>query len=845
MSSDDIEPAEPTWRGPRRWPFGLLGLAVLLVITLAWAGTYANAVWFNSIGYGDVYGTLVLTKAGLFGTTALLVAVTMAGSILIASRRRPAVLSGGAWVERYRAYAEPVRLWIWICLTVIAAVALATAEIGRWRDVLLWWRGGSFGTRDPWFHHDLGFYVFTLPWLHDVVDLGLTLGLLALATSVAAHYFYGGITISPAPTWTRSAQRQITVVAATTLVFKAASYWLARYDAVHAGGPYATGLAYVDQHAAVPGREILTCASLICAGLLAWQWRRPRWRVPAVAVVLLFFSSVTLTLIWPAILQSAVVRANPIAHEQGNLTASIAATRAAYGLDALTVAPMTGRASALGSVPILDPAQVGAEIGADGAVAVSNPELDRYPVGGTSRPVLSALAERGGVGSLVAAYADARDRKGTPRLLTSWAQDEVTHDLAASIAGPLVLGPNVTGGVFREGSVPGVELTSLNRIAYALANGNLDLLGKHGTLAMRLDPLQRASRIAPWLQLDRHPYLAVADGRALWVIDGYTVTGDYPGSAVDSWAGMTGDGSPGSSSPYDSVNYVRDAVKITVDAQSGAVRLYEWDTDPILRAWEGIFPGLVHARAEIPPALLPHLRYPTDLFAAQRFQAQTYATATPESLLAFQQTVIPTVGDGSALAAPQRAYVGGVWSIESPMAAGNGRDLAAVLVANSDATSPDYGQLTWLTTAKTVAGPATVNAIMRADPHVRTLIAALPTSSTARWGPLVLAPTGSGPVWAAPLYAVSTDATKVPALVGMVVSVGGSIGVAPTVPQAMALAAANGVNRAPTAAALIREAEALLARSHDDTLSPADRDALIQQAEAKLNAAAAVLAATK
>ncbi|BBH16451.1 UPF0182 protein [Nocardioides baekrokdamisoli] len=845
MSSDDIEPEQPTWRRTRRWPVVALGFAILLVFALAWAGTYANAAWYDSVGYGDVYSTLAVTKAGLFGCTAVLVALAMGGSILLASRHRPAEMAGGSWVERYRAYAEPVRLWIWICITVIAALALGVAETSRWRDALLWWQGGSFGMRDPWFHHDVGFYVFTLPWLHDLIDLGLTLGLLALATSLAAHYFYGGITISPAVSWTRAAQRQLAAFGAVTLVCKAGDYWLARYDAVHAGGPYATGLGYVDQHATDPGREILTYAALICAGLLLWQWRRPRWRTPMVAVILLFISSATLTLIWPAILQSSVVRADPIAHERDNLTASIAATRAAYGLDRLTTGHLSGDAAATASLPILDPAQVRLEMKAVGAGTISPPELDRYVVDGKPRPVLVSMAQRGGTGGVLAAYADAGDRAGKARVLTTWAQNDLTHDLAASVAAPLYVGPDMVGGLARAGTSPGVPLTGINRVAYALANGDLGVLSERGTYATRLDPLQRAARVAPWLQLDRHPYLTIVGGRALWVIDGYTTTGNYPGSSVESWSGMTGDGTPGSSSAYDTVNYARDAVKITVDAQDGSVRLYEWDADPILHAWEGIFPGLVHTRAEIPPELQPHLRYPTDLFAVQRFQAQAYATATPDSLLAMQDTQIPTVGDGNARVEPQRAFVNGVWSVLSPMSAANGHDLASVLVANSDATSPDYGQLQWLTPSTTTPSPAGVNAIMRADPRVRAEIATFASSATPRWGPLLVTPTSAGPIWAASLYAVGTDPTTPPPLADVVVDVRGSVGVAHTIEEALAAAAKDGANGSRTAAALIKDANALLAHSLDGTLSPADRDALVQQAKAKLDAAAALLASTK
>ncbi len=142
-------------------------------------------------------------------------------------------------------------------------------------------------------------------------------------------------------------------------------------------------------------------------------------------------------------------------------------------------------------------------------------------------------------------------------------------------------------------------------------------------------PLERVEKLAPWLTLDQDPYPAVIDGRIVWIIDGYTTTDRYPLAERESFEAMTDDslatGSAFGTLPTDEINYMRNAVKATVDAYDGSVNLYAWDeSDPILKAWRGAFPGTVQDRSDIPDTLLEHLRYPEDQFKVQRFQFAKY-----------------------------------------------------------------------------------------------------------------------------------------------------------------------------------------------------------------------------
>ena len=149
-------------------------------------------------------------------------------------------------------------------------------------------------------------------------------------------------------------------------------------------------------------------------------------------------------------------------------------------------------------------------------------------------------------------------------------------------------------------------------------------------------PRERVQKVAPWLTVDGDSYPAVVDGRVKWILDGYTTTDHYPNSEKDSLRSMTSDAlSPNTTYatlPTDEINYMRNSVKAVVDAYDGSVELYEWDDkDPILKAWEGAFDGLVKPKSEISPDLLAHMRYPEDLFKVQRNMLAAYHVTNPKT----------------------------------------------------------------------------------------------------------------------------------------------------------------------------------------------------------------------
>ncbi len=177
------------------------------------------------------------------------------------------------------------------------------------------------------------------------------------------------------------------------------------------------------------------------------------------------------------------------------------------------------------------------------------------------------------------------------------------------------------GGTFRQ-FMYAVKFGEPNFLLSGRVNGNSKVLYDR-------EPVERVEKVAPWLTIDSDAYPAVVDGKVQWIVDGYTTTDRYPGSQRESFDAMIDDALQEDQGlqtlPTDEINYMRSAVKATVDAYDGTVTLYAWDeSDPILKAWSSAFPDTVLPKSEIPEELMPHLRYPEDLFKVQRYQLAKY-----------------------------------------------------------------------------------------------------------------------------------------------------------------------------------------------------------------------------
>jgi uncharacterized membrane protein (UPF0182 family) len=245
-------------------------------------------------------------------------------------------------------------------------------------------------------------------------------------------------------------------------------------------------------------------------------------------------------------------------------------------------------------------------------------------------------------------------------------------------------------------------------------------LNSASQLLMLRDPRARVAKLAPWLTLDGDVYPAVVHGDIKWIVDGYTTSATYPDSQLinlhaASATTLTANGAS-IAQPNRQVNYLQNSVKAVVDAYTGKVTLYEWNQaqhpDPLLKAWESVFPGLVQPQSSIPASLLAQLRYPTDLFNVQRYLLAKYHVTEPSDFYSGNDfwavpSDLTVAGANSAQGSsgppiPSRYMsmsLGGSggqqYSLSSPMVTLNGRQLTAFVYVDAQ-PGPDYGKFTVL-----------------------------------------------------------------------------------------------------------------------------------------------------
>jgi uncharacterized membrane protein (UPF0182 family) len=290
------------------------------------------------------------------------------------------------------------------------------------------------------------------------------------------------------------------------------------------------------------------------------------------------------------------------------------------------------------------------------------------------------------------------------------------------------------------------------------------------------------------------------------VLDGYTTTDRYPGAEKDSFKEMTDDVLQQDTGlrtlPTDQINYMRNAVKATVDAYDGTVRLYAWDdSDPILKAWSKVFPGTVLPRSAIPDDLMSHLRYPEDLFKVQRYQLAKYHVTDAR---AFQQGSdwwqVPEDPNASGhLMPPYRMFLDApgsdqeVWSLSTTFTPTKRTNLSAVMTVNSDATSNDYGKIQVLERPDQVTqGPQQVVQDLKNDAAITAALQPYRTGSLLSYGNLLTIPTSThGLIYLMPVYARQATTAPYPKLVYVLVSYAGKLGYGTTLEEAITQALRN------------------------------------------------------
>ncbi|HZW43552.1 MAG TPA: UPF0182 family protein, partial [Dermatophilaceae bacterium] len=287
-------------------------LAIIIVLLSVTAQWWTEVLWFDSVGFTSVFWTELFTKVGLFVVGGLITAVVVASSLLVGYRTRPVyppISAEQQNLDHYRELLEPLRRMATVAAPAVLGIFAGSAAASQWQTFLLWANRVPFGSKDAQFGLDIGFFVFTLPWLRFIVGF-LTMALVLAALGAAAtHYVYGGLQLQTKGERTTTATRiHLSLLLALLVLVQSASWWLDRYSLTTKDSRLITGLTYTDQHAVMPTKAILAVAGIMCAVLFVATIWTHSWRLPVVGVGLLVVTGVVVGGIFPAAIQSFKVK---------------------------------------------------------------------------------------------------------------------------------------------------------------------------------------------------------------------------------------------------------------------------------------------------------------------------------------------------------------------------------------------------------------------------------------------------------------------------------------------------------------------------------------------------------
>jgi uncharacterized protein len=678
----DRDPIPYTGRSSRRWIWIGIGAVVLAVIAMRSLATlWTDYLWYGSVDHTNVWTTLVFTKVWLVIVAALFAFVVFWLNLLISDRLSPrlGVVPGSPdeeLLERYQLWVEPRSGWLRVIVAAFFGILLGLGASGWWQDWLLFSHGGEFGITDPIFNHDIGLYVFDVPFLRDLTGWAFQLILVLALVVVAVHYLNGGIRFQGRGSHTSpGAKGHISILLALLALLKAAMYQLDKWELLYSQRGQVVGASYTDVNAQVPALNLLIIISLVAAAILLVNvWFRG-WVLPLVAAGIWLVTSIVVGGIYPALVQRLQVQPDELQKESPYVANNIEFTREAYGLTDVAIEPFAASAEldatgiaanspTIDNIRLWDPGVLNITYQELQNIVtyydLADVDVDRYVIDGDptqvmisareldepSIPATGWLNERlvytHGFGAVLSP-ANSVTGSGRPSFLVSDIPPvNSSQDPALDIVQPRVYFSDhlendyvIAGSNQAEVDFPiagtnnvdtnhydglgGVRLGGFfERAAWALRFGNLDTLisdrlTPDSKVMIERDIRSRVAKIAPFLYADADPYMVLTEGRLKWIMDLYTLTDRYPYSAVAKTERLNqGAGLP------NGFNYIRNSVKAVIDAYDGTVELYVIDDqDPIIQANESIFPGVFKPADELPADIISHFRYPEDLFRVQ------------------------------------------------------------------------------------------------------------------------------------------------------------------------------------------------------------------------------------
>ena len=662
----------------------LILLAILVIIFVgAVIAVYPNWLWFQNLGFASVFWTMIVGKFGLVATVWFFMIVIVAVNLYIAQRLTPA---GGqrptAEIAGFPISGATLDNLI-LAAILIVSFFIASRASEQWNMLLSFFNQQPFGINDPIFNKDIGWYVFSLPFYMFVREQSLIMLLFAGLVAVIWYIKDGGVQFIgevlladdrpsslPKVKIAEKVSNHLLVLAAIMVLLVAWGYHLKVYGLLYSTQGPAFGASYTDVHIRIPVFRALMVISLLWSLFLVYNAFRPKLKLLLISGGVWVAAILVLANGLPFLVQQVVVKPNELAKESPFIAYNIEFTRQAYNLnnikevnfeinEELSAEELSGHDVTIQNIRVWDERPLLQTYRQIQAIRLyydfNNVDVDRYMIDNTYRQVMLAARElvvnqlppqahtwvnrhliyTHGYG-LAMSPVNAVTSEGLPQLMIKDLPPVSDIDLAIDRPG-IYYGEKTDEYVLvrtgaREFDFPrgdknvytdyqgkgGVAIDSfLKRLLFAIEFQDPQILfttylTPESRIMFNRRIKRRVKAVAPFLAYDSDPYMVVSGGRLYWIQDAYTISNMYPYSKR-------------SKNHFRRIglNYIRNSVKVIMDAYDGDVSFYMVDEqDPIIRTYAQVYPDLFKPLAKMPADLKKHIRYPVDKF---EIQVQTYA----------------------------------------------------------------------------------------------------------------------------------------------------------------------------------------------------------------------------
>jgi uncharacterized membrane protein (UPF0182 family) len=734
----------------------------------------------------------------------------------------------------------PLGRGIIVVATVLIAITIGGSIAANWEVILLWLNrvpydpAGPETVVDPVFGRDVGFFLFDLAFLRFLQATAIAVTVASLLVA-SARYLVGGLAGSPV--FSTPVRVHVGVIAGLLLMFMAVGYQLDKFELVYSTRGVATGVSYTDANAQFLAYDVLTGLSAIAAAfLVGGAFTRVMWPL-GLTLAVWFIASIAIGRVYPEVVQRITVLPNEQQLESPYVGYNIAMTRLAFDLDGWEVrdykgeTPLTDEAiqeheATFLNARLWDYRPLGDTLDQLQTVRqyydFYDVDTDRYQIGDTMRQVMLSVRELDsaknpatgwindhlifthGIGVAMVPVNEVASQ-GQPRLIirdmppaSSSGAPEITQPRVyfGEVGSPYVVvdtrqaefdyprssDPSGNDVTTSWTGASGIRLdTVLSRLLFGLRFRDLDLLisdqiTSDSQLLFHRSLSDRLPRIAPFLLYDKDPYVVIdGEGKLFYIQDAYTASDRFPNAEPFDPGTFERTGLGASR-----FNYLRNSVKIVVDAYDGKTTYYVNDPDdPLIRAWQGVFPTLFRPMSEFPTDLRAHLRVPEELFNVETRMYGRYHVQNPSTF--YSQNDVWTVPEGtkSEQSLPSEAYYvimslpeedSPEFLLLQPMIPRERPNMIAWVAVRMDGDT--YGQtLVYRFPAEsTVFGPEQIEAQISADPLISSQFTLWnQAGSTVIRGNLIVVPVGDSLIYLQPVYLQATSA-KFPAFQKIIVA---------------------------------------------------------------------------